>query len=81
MKQRPHPAHYGRISYRMRVDGGGSLRLSIVGSVTVPKGGIEVQLPLPRPIRGLEVNGSPIHEFGHSGFTCRECPVEAVVKF
>lgn len=75
------PTHYGRISYRMRLEAGDTLRLRINGSMVVPKGGIEVQLPLPRPILGLEVNGSRIHEFGQAGFTCRACPVEAVVKF
>ena len=75
------PTHYGRISYRMRLEGDSALRLSLRFDSAIPKGGIVVRPPLPRPILKVDVDGRRKDEFTKEEFTLRECPAEVVVRF
>jgi hypothetical protein len=75
------PTYYGKLSYSLRLEGEDTLRLTLEGDLKMPRGGIVVQPPLPRPIRQVEVNGRALTEFTTDTFTCRECPAEVVVRF
>jgi hypothetical protein len=75
------PTYYGKISYSLRMQGADTLRLTLKGKLNVPRGGIVLTPPLPRPIRQVKVNGRTWTEFTPEAVTCRECPAEAVVSF
>lgn len=75
------PTYHGKLSYSLRREAADTLRLKLAGGLTVPPGGIVVKPPLPRPIRQVEVNGRALAGFEANGFTCMECPAEAVVRF
>lgn len=75
------PTYYGNLAYRMHLDGKDCLRLSVEGNLVMPTGGIKVLPPVDRPIRQVDVNSKGITEFTAEGFTLRECPSEAVVRF
>jgi hypothetical protein len=72
------PTWYGRLSYGLRLEGEGRLRLRLDGDLAIPPGGIAVQPPLPAPI--LRVSGGLASPAGE-GFVCRECPADVVVEF
>jgi hypothetical protein len=74
------PTYYGNLSYSLRMDDPGALRLRLSGDLLLPPGGIVVKPPLPQPIRHVQVNGRAIENFGSDGFTCKECPAEALVR-
>jgi len=74
------PTYHGNLSYWLRLEGKDTLRLMLQGDLSVPPGGIVVVPPLPRPIRQVEINGKAMATFEPDGFTCRECPAEAVVR-
>jgi hypothetical protein len=75
------PTYYGKITYSLRLEGSDTLRLSLAGDLSIPRGGIVLMPPLHRPIRNVEVNGRASTEFTTDRFTCRECPAEAVLRF
>jgi hypothetical protein len=75
------PTYYGNLSYSLRRETDETLRLKLKGHLALPRGGIVVKPPLPGPVRQVEVNGRKTGEFTTDGFTLRESPAEAVVKF
>ena len=75
------PTYFGKISYSLHPDGPETLRLEISGDLVLPRGGIVVKPPLPRPIRRVQVNGRDNEDFEADSFVCMECPAEIVVKF
>jgi hypothetical protein len=75
------PTYHGNISYSLRRESAGALRLSLKGDLVVPAGGIVVKPPLARPIRQVEINGRQLLHFEPESFVCRECPAEAVARF
>jgi hypothetical protein len=75
------PTHYGKLSYSLRLESADTLCVSLQGDLDVPRGGIVVKPPLPRPIRQIEINGRALEDFESQSFTCRECPAEIMVRF
>jgi hypothetical protein len=75
------PTYYGKLTYSLRLEDKDTLRLNLGGDLVLPPGGVVLKPPLPRPIREVEVNGRQLVNFEPESFTCRECPVAAVVKF
>lgn len=66
--------YYGSLTYRLRRESETSFHLSLAGLHTVPPGGIRIALPLPSPIRSVEING---RRWGETEpVVCRECPAE-----
>ena len=43
--------------------------VTLEGGLDVPRGGVVVLPPLPRPVARVEVNGRRSHEFTPAGFT------------
>jgi hypothetical protein len=74
------PTYYGKISWSLRMERPDTLRSSLRGDLVVPRGGVVVKPPVPRPIRQVEVNGRVDTDFDAEGLTLRECPAEAVVR-
>ena len=75
------PTYYGSISYRLRLQNSGTMRLSLQGDLVVPPGGIVAMPPLPRAIQQVEINGTALEGFRDDGFTLSQCPAEVVVRF
>jgi len=75
------PTYYGSLTYSLRLEEEGTLRLKLEGDLVVPPGGIVVMPPLPRPIRQVKINGRVVGDFQPYSFTCRQCPSEAVLGF
>jgi F5/8 type C domain len=75
------PTYFGNISYSLRFDGPGALRLKLGGDLVPPPGGILVKPPMPRPIRRVQVNDLLLPNFESHSFTCTQCPAEVVIDF
>jgi len=75
------PTYYGNLSYSLRIKRKGTLHVKLKGDLAVPRGGIVVIPPLPRPIRRVQINGRVLSDFQPDRFSCTECPAEAVVRF
>jgi hypothetical protein len=75
------PTYYGNLSYSLRLEAKDTVRLKLEGDLAVPPGGIVVLPPLPRPIRQVMINGKATTDFKPDGFTCTQCPAEAVLSF
>lgn len=75
------PTWYGKLSYRLRLESAGTLRLTLGSDLAVPPGGIVVQSPLPQPIVRVEINGGECADFEAEGFRIRTVPADAVVGF
>jgi hypothetical protein len=75
------PTHHGVLSYRLRADGAGVVRLSLSGDLAVPPGKIVVPSPLPEPLRAVTVNGTPVETFTAAGAVIGECPAEVVLRY
>jgi hypothetical protein len=75
------PTYYGKISYALRLEEPDALQLTLKGDLMMPVGGILVKPPVPRPIRQVEINGRMLKNFDTTGFICRECPAEGVIRF
>jgi hypothetical protein len=75
------PTYYGRLSYTLRRENPATLRLTLSGDLSLPKGGIVVKPPLPRPLVRVEVNGRKIETFDANSATCNEYPAEWVMTY
>ncbi|HYQ90846.1 MAG TPA: hypothetical protein VES89_01895, partial [Candidatus Competibacteraceae bacterium] len=75
------PTYYGKLNYTLRREGPAVLRLMLAGTLAVPKGGIVVKPPLPRPLLQVEVNGRNIETFDADSATCSEHPAEWVMTY
>jgi len=75
------PTYYGNLTYSLRMEGEGIMRLNLDGDLSLPPGGIVVLPPLPRPIRQVTSNGRGVSNFKPNSFTCKECPAEAVITY
>jgi hypothetical protein len=81
VKVKDLPTYFGDISYSLRLDSPGVLRLRLGGNLVLPPGGIVVEPPLARPIRLVHVNGRVLENFQSHSLTCRKYPAEIVVDF
>ncbi len=75
------PTYYGRLSYTLRRENPTTLRLTLSGDLALPKGGIVVKPPLPRPLIQVAVNGRKIETFAVDSATCSEYPAEWVMTY
>jgi hypothetical protein len=73
------PTWYGKLSYSLRLETAGILRLKLSGDLAIPPGGIVVEPPLSRPI--LRVTGGGAVGLGEKDIICRECPADVAVEF
>lgn len=74
------PTYYGNLSYTLRLEGS-TLTLRLQGNLVLPPDGIVVKPPLPRPLRGVKVNGRSIEDFEPDSFVVTECPADIVATF
>lgn len=51
---------FGRLNYRVEASGPGETRMRIDGGLTLPPEGIVIDLPVPRGLSRIEVNGRPV---------------------
>jgi hypothetical protein len=75
------PTHYGNVSYTLRREGPGTLRLILDGDLTLPPGKVVVKPPLPRPLVHVAVNGRKTEAFDSESVTCGEYPAEIVMNY
>ncbi len=75
------PTWYGKLSYALRPEDAGTLRLTLGGHLRVPPGGIVARPPLPRPITRIEGDGGEGATFEAESFTVRAVPADVVVRF
>jgi hypothetical protein len=75
------PTYYGNLTYSMRMEGEGIMRLNLDGDLSLPPGGFVVLPPLPRPIRQVTINARALGDFEPDRFTCMECPAKVIVRF
>jgi len=74
------PTGYGKLSYKLHLEGKDTLCLAISGELAMPPGGIVVKPPLQSPIRQVEVNGEVLEDCAPDSFTVRCCPADVVVR-
>ena len=75
------PTHYGPLSYRLRREGAGTLRMTLEGELVAPPGGIILMPPLSRPLVKVEINGRNSTAFAPQWARCEECPADIVLRF
>ncbi|MGF1614189.1 MAG: discoidin domain-containing protein [Gammaproteobacteria bacterium] len=72
---------YGDLNLSLARADGEAIRFSLSGNLRMPVGNIIVQLPGPRPIRGVTVNGTPTGRFSASQVTIDALPAAAVAHY
>jgi hypothetical protein len=75
------PTWWGSLGYTLLRVGRGALRFDLAPGLQVPPGGIIVEPPLPRPLAGVEVDGSRIASFDARSATIHQCPASVVMRF
>jgi hypothetical protein len=75
------PTWYGKLSYSLRLEAAGTLRLKLSGDLALPPGGIVVEPPLSRPILRVEADSGEPLDFAMESFTVRVVPAEVLVRF
>jgi hypothetical protein len=75
------PTHYGVLTYTLRADGPGALRLRLSGDLAVPPGGIVVQPPLPGPLKTASVNGRGLASFAPDHVTLSQFPADLRLEY
>ena len=75
------PTWYGKLSYALRLEDAGTLRLTLGGDLRMPPGGIVARPPLPRPITRIEGDGGEGATFDAESITVRAVPADVVVRF
>ncbi|MCX8045149.1 MAG: discoidin domain-containing protein [Desulfobacterota bacterium] len=73
------PTYYGNISYQLSIKRDDVLSLNLWGDLAIPTGGIVVQPPLPRSIKGVVVNGRELDKYTPDRFSLYTCPAEVLV--
>lgn len=73
---------WGPLSYSMRRDGTHTLRIDTAIGLTMPPGGVFINVPLSaRPLLRVEVDGEPLKAFGADGARLPRWPVSIVLRF
>lgn len=75
------PTHYGVLNYDVGQSGPDTIEFRLSGSLDLPPGGLVLMPPLPRPVRGVTVNGRPAEDFAEDRVTVREFPAEVVIAY
>jgi hypothetical protein len=74
------PTHYGSLSYRIRMIGGGKISISLWGDITVPEGGIIVRPPLRGTISRVSVKGGPEVIVREGSIVCLRSPADLIIE-
>ena len=74
------PTYYGHLSYRLRLDGPGTCRMTLEGDLDAPPGGIIAMPPLSGPLVQVEINGRSSAAFAPEWALCREYPADIVLR-
>lgn len=73
---------WGPLSYSMRRDGTHAVRIDMAAGLTVPPGGIVVNVPpSARPLVRVEVDGEPVDAFSADAVRLSRWPVSIVLRF
>ncbi len=75
------PTYYGPLSYTLRLEGLGTLRVILEGELVTPPGGIIVLPPLARPLAQVKINGHNSTAFTPQWARCEECPADMLLGF
>lgn len=75
------PTWWGRLGYTLRRRGPGALAFEIAPGLRPPPGGIVLRPPLPRPLRGVEVDGASVPSFEPDGVTLQLAPAHVTMWF
>jgi hypothetical protein len=75
------PTYFGVLTYTLRPEGDGALRLRLSGDLSVPPGGIVLMPPLPRALGAVTVNGTPLADFSATAATIHEFPADVVLEY
>jgi hypothetical protein len=75
------PTYFGVLSYTLRAEGDGALRMRLTGDINVPPGGIVLAPPLPRALTAVSVNGKAVPEFTADTATIREFPADVRLEY
>jgi len=75
------PTYFGVLSYTLRLEGDGALRMRLTGDLTVPPGGIVLAPPLPRALTAVTVNGTPIQSFTADTATIHQFPADVRLEY
>jgi hypothetical protein len=73
------PTHYGPLSYSLREDADGDLRMQLSGNAR-PPGGFVLRPPLREPIESVTLNGEPISDFADDSVVIDELPAELAIR-
>jgi hypothetical protein len=75
------PTEYGILNFRLRRDGQEALKLQLAGDLTLPPGKLVIENPLPQPLAGVRVNGTPVSHFSATAVTVDQFPAEIVLAY
>ena len=75
------PTWWGPLSYTLRRRGDDVLELDLGRGLRPPPGGIVLRPPLPRPLRGVEIDGRPVTTFDASGVQIEATQARVVLRF
>jgi hypothetical protein len=75
------PTHYGVLHFRAHAENDGLWKVAVDGDLQMPLGGIVLQLPWPRPIRSMRVNGLPSTTFSANEARVTVVPAEVELVF
>jgi hypothetical protein len=71
--------HYGTLTYTLRREGTGTLRLALTDNLTMPPGGVIAKPPLPGPVRRVEINGHAAPALDAESVRIDQCPAEVII--
>ncbi len=75
------PTPYGLLSYTLRRTGMNEIRMRLFKGLTVPKGGLVIESPIPGQLLTCTVNGSTIPITEDGKIVVRECPARIVISW
>jgi F5/8 type C domain len=75
------PTRYGVLSYSLHAEEPAMLRFTIGGDLSLPRGGIVLRPPLPRPLKAVTVNGKALASFSPDGATIDAFPADVVLEY
>ena len=75
------PTPYGQMTYRIRQTGPGEIRASLTGKLSSAAGPLVLQPPLPRPLRGVTLNGQPVTGFTAQSVKIGALPAEVELRY
>ena len=72
---------YGMLTYRVRQPSAECVMLVLEGTLTLPRGGLVLQPPLPRPLLAVEVNGERLDHFDADSCVVHQHPASITLRF